>query len=76
MIYRFSEGLAAVELNGKRGFVDKIGKQIIPCVYDISALCCDQEPFSEGLAIVCLNGKWMGFMGSPAKVVGLGINLS
>jgi hypothetical protein len=29
----FSEGLAAVKVDGKWGFIDKTGKEIIPCVY-------------------------------------------
>ena len=48
----FSEGLAAVKLNGKYGFIDKTGKEIIPLKYDF-ANC-----FSEGLALVRLNNKW------------------
>lgn len=51
----FSEGLAAVELNGKYGFVDKSGNVVIPLKYDLAWW------FSEGLASVRLNGKW-GFV--------------
>src|SRR5215217_8560916 len=32
---RFSEGLAAVELEGKWGFVDKSGQEVIPLKYDL-----------------------------------------
>ena len=42
----FSEGLARVKLNDKLGFIDKTGKQVVPCVYD------DAWNFSEGLARV------------------------
>ena len=48
----FSEGLAAVELDGKRGFIDKTGKEVISRKYD------SVGDFSEGLAAVKLNGKW------------------
>ena len=50
----FSEGLAAVKLNGKYGFIDKTGKEIIPLIYD-NVWVWD---FNEGLAKVKLNGKW------------------
>ena len=51
-IFDFSEGLASVELNGKWGFINKTGKEVIPLKYD------DAYPFSEGLAKVKLNGKY------------------
>ena len=51
----FREGLAAVKLNGKWGFVDKSGNEAVPLKYDEVRL------FSEGLAAVKLNGKW-GFI--------------
>lgn len=42
----FSEEMAEVELDGKWGFVDKTGREIIPPKYD------SVGPFSEGLAVV------------------------
>jgi len=51
----FSNELIDVERNGKWGFIDKRGIEIIPCIYD------DVYPFSEGLAGVCVNEKW-GFI--------------
>jgi hypothetical protein len=30
----FSEGLAAMELNGKYGFIDESGAEVIPLIYD------------------------------------------
>ena len=48
----FSEGLAMVELNRKRGYIDRGGKEVIPFKYD------DAWDFREGLAAVELNGKW------------------
>lgn len=49
---RFSEGLAAIGLNGKYGFVDVTGQVIIPLKYEGS------WPFSHGLAAVQFNDKW------------------
>ena len=60
--YHFCEGLAAVELNGKWGYIDKSGKEIIPLKYSFAA------PFSEGLATVRLNGKW-GYIDKTGKEV-------
>ncbi|MBQ1276858.1 MAG: WG repeat-containing protein, partial [Flavobacteriales bacterium] len=34
------------------GYIDKTGKEIIPCIYDLIG------PFSEGLACVYKDGKW------------------
>src|SRR5690606_22652232 len=45
-------GLSSVELNGKYGFVDKTGKEVIPLKYD------GAWDFSDGLSKVKLNGKW------------------
>ena len=44
-----------MQLNGKWGFIDKTGTNVIACKYD------DIRNFSEGLAAVQLNGKW-GFI--------------
>ena len=52
----FSEGLAEVSLDGKWGYIDKKGKEIIPPKYEIT------EPFSEGLAAVSVNGREYGFI--------------
>ena len=50
----FSEGLAAVKLDGKWGFVDKSGRGVIPLKYDGCA-----ASFSEDLAVVSLDGKYL-----------------
>lgn len=42
----FSEGYAAVCKNGKWGYIDKAGQEVIPCQYDWA------NPFHEGLASV------------------------
>ena len=60
----FSEGLAAVELNGKYGFISKTGKEVIPGKYDR----VDSSGFHEGFAAVQLNGKW-GFIDKTGKEV-------
>ena len=51
MMYRFSEGLAKVELNNKFGYIDRTGREVIPCKYN------GTNNFKEGLAAVNLNGK-------------------
>ena len=48
----FCNGFALVEKDGKRGFVDQTGKEVIPCVYEGS------WNFHEGLAAVKKDGKW------------------
>jgi hypothetical protein len=58
----FSAGLVRVEHNGKAGFMDKAGRQVIPCRYD------DADPFSEGLAAVTIGGK-RGYIDRSGKVV-------
>lgn len=51
----FSEGLAAVENDGKYGYVDKSGEMAVAPRFD-----CATE-FSEGLAAVEINDEW-GFI--------------
>jgi hypothetical protein len=58
----FSEGLVSVEQNGKVGFIDKAGKQVIPPRYD------NVQPFSEGLAAVRIKGKY-GYIDRSGKMV-------
>ena len=58
----FSEGLAAVELNGKWGFINKSGKEMIPLKYD------SIRSFSEGFAAVKLSDKW-GYINKSGKEV-------
>ena len=41
-VYYFVRGLAAVCDDGKWGFVNKDGKEVIPCIYDYAS------PFGEG----------------------------
>jgi hypothetical protein len=58
----FSEGLARVKLNGKWGYIDKTGKEVIPLKYDHAG------NFYEGLADVKLNDKW-GYIDKTGKEV-------
>ena len=58
----FSEGLAAVKVNGKYGFIDTKGTMIIPAVYDWA------YDFSEGLVAVKVNGK-CGFIDTKGNMV-------
>ena len=61
-IYNFYEGFAGVELNGKYGFIDKTGREIIPCKYDYA------YDFEDGLASVQLDRKW-GFVDKTGREV-------
>lgn len=59
-----SEGLICVkDKNGKYGFIDKLGKVIIPCQWDAATSC------SEGLAVVANNGEGFGYIDKSGKVV-------
>lgn len=58
----FSEGLVAVRVNGKVGFMDKSGNIVIEPKYD------DVFPFSEGRAPVELKGKW-GYIDKKGSVI-------
>ena len=66
----FSEGLAAVSKDGKWGFIDKTGKEVIKPQYDnISGdYMKGIGGLKEGLALVSKNGKW-GWINKDGKVV-------
>ena len=51
-ICAFSQGLVRVKHNGKWGFINKEGKEIIPCIFDDTGFLSE-----EGLVTVELNGK-------------------
>lgn len=61
-IHNFHNGLAMVVRNGKYGFIDIKGNEVIPCKYD-----CLQS-FSEGLSAVFKDGL-MGFMNANGDIV-------
>ena len=48
----FCEDFAAVKLNGKWGYTNKVGKEICPFEYD------DVDEFYEGFSAVKMNSKW------------------
>lgn len=57
-----SEGKIRVGIEGKWGYVDRIGTEVIPIMYDFAG------DFSEGLAEVKLNGKY-GFIDKTGKEI-------
>ena len=61
-ISTFFEGLARVNLNGKRGFIDQRGNLAIAPEYE------EGNIFKEGFAAVKLNGKW-GFIDRNGKEI-------
>jgi uncharacterized lipoprotein YddW (UPF0748 family) len=58
----FSEGMAAVKMGYKWGFIDKTGKLITRLRFDAA------EPFIEGLALVKINNK-CGFIDKTGKLI-------
>ena len=55
VVKQFSEGFAAVGLDGKWGYINADGKVVVPLQYE------DAQGFSEGLAAVREKGLW-GFI--------------
>ena len=49
--YEPKEGLQGVRKNGKYGYIDKTGKEVIPLIYD------EARGFSSGRAVIKLNDK-------------------
>ncbi len=49
---RFHEGMASVAIDGKIGFINDKGVEIVPPKYD------GVDEFADGLALVNLGGKW------------------
>lgn len=68
----FSEGLAAVEKDGKFGFIDKTEKAVIPFQYSWAAYSSSMfrplGEFHEGLATVLKDGKF-GYINKTGKEV-------
>ena len=66
----FSEGLAAVRINEKWGFIDKNDTMVIPPQYpdDKKDSGDSPIPFSQGLAGVKIKGKW-GFIDRAGKMI-------
>jgi hypothetical protein len=61
--FRFNEGLSEVIRNGKYGFVNEAGKEVIPCIYDSSSF-----QFQEGFVAVRKGSKW-GYLNKQGTVV-------
>jgi predicted alpha/beta superfamily hydrolase len=57
-----SEGLAKVGLNGKYGFIDTVGNEVIPLQYE------ETDFFEDGLAGITINNK-QGFIDKTGKIV-------
>ena len=62
LAYGFTEGLAAVRLNGKYGYINETGKEVVPPKYDFT------WKFIGGYAAVKLAGK-TGFIDLSGKEV-------
>lgn len=60
-VRKFSEKMAAVKVNGKWGFINKSGKEVIKPEYDAAS------DFENGFARVKLNGRW-GCINKKGKV--------
>jgi hypothetical protein len=58
----FEDGLAAVCMSGKWGYIDKSGRFRIPARYDLA------WRFFEGMAGVKLDGKW-GYVDTHGKSI-------
>lgn len=66
----FSDGMAAVHRNGKWGYINTKGDEIVPCKYndDIDARLYVRS-FSDGMAaVLCDNGKY-GFVNKKGDLV-------
>ena len=62
LAYGFTEGLAAVRLNGKYGYINETGKEVVAPRYDFT------WKFIGGYAAVRLNGK-TGFIDGSGKEI-------
>ena len=62
IICNFSESMAAVCKNGKWGFINLFGKEIVHCIYD------EVDWFFNGFAAVCSKNKW-GFINKYGQEV-------
>ena len=73
---KFSQELVALQnAQGKWGYVDKNGKEIVPFLYDAETYTDSEFPqdnrparFCEGFVPVCKDGKW-GYYNSQGKLV-------
>ena len=63
----FIEGLAAVRVDGRVGYIDSQGKEIIPSYFDADTSMFCTCGFSEGLAAVMIEGK-CGFIDGTGSI--------
>jgi len=61
----FHEGMAQVRMGDKIGYIDRMGNEVIPCIYDDIIPSRDDEIlngndfyFHDGLALVCKDDKY------------------
>jgi len=59
---RFSDGLAAVKVGGRFGYIDKTGRVVIPLQFDSAG------EFSDGVAEVEVGGEF-GYINTSGKYV-------
>ena len=64
----FNEGLAPVLRDGKWGFINTKGEEVIPCQYPNPYEDFTASPFYEGMALVQKDGKW-GFINTKGEEV-------
>lgn len=64
----FSEGLALVRRNGKWGYIDIEGNEVIPCKFDGEEYGGRGHDFSDGLAVIVKNGKH-GYIDKKGEIV-------
>lgn len=62
IVCSFCEGRARVVRNGKRGFIDQMGQEVVACKYEKA------RDFREGLSRVALKGKY-GFIDMQGNLV-------
>ena len=73
IVYPFNSGLAVVVKDDKYGYVDKMGKEVIPCVYDWDYYVQHIENINgifiiDNLIRVYKDGKW-GFIDKTGKEI-------
>ena len=62
MFWEFNEGFAAVQKDGKWGYINTKGEQIVECKFD------DAYYFNEGFARVKKDGKW-GYINTKGEQI-------
>jgi serine/threonine protein kinase len=70
MVRDFSEGLAAVVVNQKLGYINKSGKMVIPPELEFDLISFFREgtyQFSEGLARMSIDHKW-GYINANGRL--------